>query len=308
MACGTDLVTPARSHSYAERTMRLHGLMPPTTALVFGLIAALLTACGDPPDPRVPVGPQVDILLDGAPLLTVDATAIGERLFLSKVMPPAARDQAHWVMLEAHARDGRRRLGFQRPAERYPKQDFCLYVSKDGAPSFGVYRRDDPDLHPRLRELLWQPAPYLEDVERVTIRTTETRQETQARRLHGTLAIVVDGGEGAPITEALLDTVTAIETPPKEAGEGALRGRPGLWWLGDVIRLVVAPARVRRAQLVDIKGNTHKLPIATLGAEAKLRAALKRNRAGDHHVRFLEGGRRVSTIRSVVRLEIRTRD
>jgi hypothetical protein len=204
-------------------------------------------------------------------------------------------------MLEVLAIDGRVLRVFK-PAEAYPNQDLCLYAGPNGQPSFGIYRRDDPSLPARFRELRWQPAPYLEGVARVSIRTKETELEAAA----GTLTVIADGGEGIVITDRL-EALDRVASPHAGGGrnERAGGGRAP-WRLKDVVAIAVDPESIEHVRLVNVAGATHTLSGEQLRSAAPL-PTLKRNRRGQHHLRVFDGQRAVGELRNVVRIEVRTR-
>jgi hypothetical protein len=263
------------------------------------LLVLAAGACGRRPPEET--GGGVQLVLDGRLVATVEVAQAGARLCLPDLLPPAARDPATWVMLDVHATDGRR-LAMPRPATTHPEQDFCLYRRTDRDHGFGVYRRDGPALPPRLRELLGQPAPYLEPVGRVQVRTVETPQEAA----FGSLTVVVDGGEGIAITPGMLDGLGAAGTPGA-GGERQARAHAAAWPLRDVLGLVVEPGDVASLRLADAAGVHREVPVESLAGTGPATPVLKRNRRGDHHLRMLEGLRLVGELRGVVRIEVRTR-
>jgi hypothetical protein len=266
------------------------------------LVCPLLGGCGESSvqvsatAPSVATIATVALTVNGTAQAPLDLNSWETRRCLPELVPDEAVDPATWTMLEAHTVDGRI-LKIPKPAERHPKQDFCLYVSKDGRPSFGIFRRDAPDLHPRLRELLDQPSPYMEGLSRITVRTTQTAEEKRHEALFGTLNASVDGGDDHPITLEML----AGLSPPAPGEKAAM-----VWPLRDVLALILSPERIRSLRVVSLGGEARELDASALKGDATTTYVLKHNKKGDFHVRTLVDGARGPQQRSVIRLEITT--
>ncbi|MHC5009738.1 MAG: hypothetical protein ACYTG6_02180 [Planctomycetota bacterium] len=295
------------------------GTASSTRALVrYGLVilvwfAVALPACGrsesSSEDGTVASGLSLRVLLDDVEVATVTAGEIGERRPLAGYLPATARDPATWIRLEANSED-RRFLRLQQPAESYKGQEAALYVTKEGWPSIGMFRPDNPALSDQVRALIKEPTVYLVKAAEVHVRTTEPASVPVPPK--PALLVSVDGGEAQEVTAQALAALATTRVTESGTGAGGRRGnekRMQGWSLRDVVRLVVDPAGVTTVRLVSATEATLDVSGEALRG-GELHYLLKQNRRGEFNARLVETGpagpRVTQEFRQIARLEVRT--
>ena len=231
---------------------------------------------GAPGDAAVASQPVMRIMLNGVVVARPTRDEVAKRPNLSSLMPPEARDERTWKMIEARAREPKfEYLSLPKPAANYPGQVAKVFIDRKGKVAFGMELTGDRPAFTVMRS----------GIKVVNVHTRVRRAKPPGAqsppRAAADLSVEVDG-EVHSVAPAALSKLGRIAAAEQDANG---------WHLRDVIALVTPVAGVAKVRLVAAE------PVDVDGAELaddQIIAMLKINRRGQYRFKMwrLDGEQR----------------
>jgi len=232
----------------------------------------------EPPPPKPPVGPTIEIALDDGLPRTISVGAPAPLASLIEV-PPAT-----WVAVHGESTDDRE-LHLDAPATAYPGSELRIFLEQ-GRPAIGLFPPVTPDMPLAVAALARQPTVVLTALARVTVVT---------KRAVLPDLIVVDGAREITVAGDQLVTIAAA---PR--GESRAQG----WLLADVIGVARSTVGITSIQIIG-GGDPIALPASAL-TDPTMILVLKQNQRGEYVYRAWapDGRRPTRELRRVTKIVV----
>ena len=282
---------------------------------VFVAVICCAAGCGEDSSTAIAVRPHsVSVRLDGEELCKISCGVGSKRPDIRALIGDRAPPFDSWLRIEVQG--GGHRLAIEEPHKKCKGQDFVLYTSNHGVPTFATFRRPKEGMAPHVLRHIKKPITIVLDVDEIRIRT-KLDPVVDKKAIPPALRVSINGAKPIVVEGVAIAALTPVRffrsgkrggnvpqgRSKKKGGRRFIEG----YALADVLALTAAIEQLTSARAHGPNSAVIEIAKSSLAPDAERRFVLRANKRDQWVLQEIEGepGRPLEgRMRGVLRVEI----